>query len=166
MGKMSVQKGSSFERKIVGMYNEKFAGFCGVDTPFYRSPHSGSYWGGKNRHRLGGVTSDNQKPGDIIGPDDFRFVTECKHWKTPPSFKQFVLESPWTDFIGQASGDAHEIGRSWVLIVKYNLVPEVAVLNVSFADQFRPLVTHRVGGFIVIELKEFLSKEPSWYFVK
>ena len=87
---MSKSKGSAFERKIAKAFNERFSKFLGVELPFGRNMHSGAYFGGKNAHRVAKHDEKDVDVGDITVPLNFKYVIECKHYKTPTSLKQLI----------------------------------------------------------------------------
>ena len=79
----SKQKGNTFERKIANYLSERFQTYIGVEKAWKRNTDSGSFFGGKNQSRTEQYLTEHQQFGDIISPESFKYVIECKHYKTP-----------------------------------------------------------------------------------
>lgn len=69
------EKGKRFERDVAKFLSDTF------NKPFMRVPNSGAFTGGTNQHRIAQLDSTQVKVqrGDIVAPDDFNFVIECKN---------------------------------------------------------------------------------------
>jgi len=165
----SKQKGSTFERKIAKRLSEQFASFIGADQGFIRNRGSGSYFGGKNFHRAKGVVDEHLDVGDIITPMSFRWNLELKHYATPITFKAVMANrsAQWDKWIAQATQDTVTSKKEdFILVIKYNLVPEIVILGLSFNNN---LLFNNIGlvdykGHIVTTLDVFLSKDSMCYF--
>lgn len=68
-------KGKRFERDVAKFLTETF------NKNFMRVPNSGAFTGGKNQHRVQAMSGAQVKihRGDIIAPDEFNFIVECKN---------------------------------------------------------------------------------------
>lgn len=70
-------KGKRFERDVAKFLTELF------DKPFMRVQNSGAFTGGKNQVRTQAMSHTQIKGqrGDIIAPDEYEWVIECKNHK-------------------------------------------------------------------------------------
>lgn len=158
---MSKLKGSAFERKIAKAFNDRFSEFVGVELPFGRNMHSGAFFGGKNSHRVAKYDEKDVDVGDITVPMNFKYVIECKHYKTPTSLKQLVEQkSAMLDkWIGQNDIDAKSTGKKSMIIIKYNLVPELVMMEADIGDYFG-----RYKGYYMYSLVDVLKKNENIFF--
>ena len=126
-------KGNSFERKIANALSQRFESHTGIKQAFRRNIDSGSFFGGSNNKRV--ETHDTEKAtfGDIICPSTFDFSLECKHYKSPPSFSLLVKQDckDWDKWIQQADQDARNANKKMAIVIKYNNVDEIVILNES-----------------------------------
>jgi hypothetical protein len=131
MGVHGKAKGSSFERKIANLLSERFETKLGQKNGFRRNPDSGSFFGGSNSTRTENYNLDYAVFGDLICPRNFRYSVECKHYKSPPSFKSVISHnvSQWDQWLAQAEKDAASSSRLMSLIIKYNNVDEIVFLR-------------------------------------
>ena len=130
----SKRKGSTFERKIAKMLNERLH-----TKEFSRTPGSGAF-----------ATSPKNLPahlriqGDLITPVNFPFAVECKNGYDVQLDDLFKRKSDFQSFIKQAQGDAKSAKKEWMVIYqktrrmalvivgkRYNVKPEL-VLNESY----------------------------------
>ena len=114
MPSKSKTKGKAWEREAAHLLTEAF------DAPFQRVPSSGAFTGGANRHRMESMDENqiNASRGDLMNPDGWNAVWECKHVKK--GTVSDILEGPsaaidkwWT----QACSDARR-GELVILLVK------------------------------------------------
>lgn len=68
-------KGKRYERDIAKFLTDTF------NKPFMRVPNSGAFTGGKNQTRIANMSAGQVKGqrGDIIAPDEYNFILECKN---------------------------------------------------------------------------------------
>ena len=165
MGVNGKAKGSQFERTIANMLSARFADKTGITSSFRRNPDSGSFFGGSNKKRTETHDLDNAFFGDLICPDAFRFSVECKFYKTGPSFASIVKGkiTQWDEWIAQAAQDASSSGKEMLLIIKYNGVDEICVLDHKILD------THideavRYKNFFIYRLKDMLQLSDTLFF--
>ena len=125
----SKNKGNSFERKMANTLSKKFEPVYNKTQAFRRNPDSGSFFGGLNETRVATHHEASAHFGDIIVPPDFKFCIECKHYKDPPLLAAFLTQSisQWDKWIEQATADARKANKDFLLIIKYNRVPEIVI---------------------------------------
>ena len=77
MASKSKNKGKRYERQVAQMLSDLF------EDSFIRVPNSGAYVGGKNAVRRSQLTDNQNKTfkGDIIPPDNFNLIIECKNYE-------------------------------------------------------------------------------------
>lgn len=126
----SKNKGNSFERKISNMLSAHFSEHLGIAKGFLRNSDSGSYFGGSNAKRTETHNTEKATYGDIICPSAFRFSIECKHYKDGPSFSSILKQeyAMFDKWIGQAELDSKSSGKGVMIIMKFNNVPESAMM--------------------------------------
>ena len=140
--------------------SERFSDFTGLESAFYRNPDSGSFFGGMNENRLSTHGEEHAKFGDIICPSNFKFVVECKHYKSPPSLAAFINESikDWNNWLEQAEQDAKNSNKEILLIIKYNRVSEIILTSVNLNGK------NKYKGYSVCNLEDFLQYPDELFF--
>ena len=104
----SKAKGHNFERKIAGLFNDKFQ-----TTEFAKTPGSGAF---ATTHTL---PKHLQIYGDLITPKEFRFVIECKKGYNKENIgSAFKPDSMLNQFIEQSERDAEKSGKEPMLILE------------------------------------------------
>ena len=156
----SKKKGNSFERLISNKLSERFKIHTKLEQSFRRNSDSGSYFGGSNISRCGTHDLSNATFGDIITPDNFKFVIECKSYSSPLSLKNIMKQSdPKIDsWIKQVSQDSEVSGLCPVIIVKYNNHP----IYVISKDKSDCLIKYKEWGFMDFDM--WLNKDTSYFF--
>lgn len=156
----SKKKGNGFERIISNKLSERFENHTNLKQSFRRNVDSGSFFGGSNISRCGTHDLSSATFGDIVTPDNFKFVIECKFYANPLSLKNIMKQSdPKIDsWIKQVSQDSDVCGLSPVIIVKYNNHP-VYVISKDKSDCF---VTYKEWGFM--DFDRWLNKDISYFF--
>lgn len=127
----SKDKGSGYERKIASMLSKRFLHIYNSEKSFITNSGSGARFGGKNASKLAVTSERHHLVGDITPPDNkFKFVIECKHYKSPVTFMSVVKGSlgQWDKWINQVDTDAKSSGKQPMLVVRYNLVPDIVIL--------------------------------------
>lgn len=162
------QKGNSFERDISNRLSKIFAGILPSEQSFRRNIDSGAFFGGKNQKRLTTHIQDNQVFGDILTPDVFKFVIECKAYKTPPTFKS-IIESKvtqWDNWIAQVSQDSVNSGKIPMLIIKYNNCPLIVGVNttefntdITQVIYYKDFYFYPFDTFFNCDLNKFISSK-------
>ena len=100
-------KGNRFENKVAKMLNERFE-----TDEFCRSPGSGAF---ATTHKLPKYL---QLYGDLITPEKFRFVIECKKGYNSEGISELLNpKSNTLSMIAQASRDSRKANKKFLLIV-------------------------------------------------
>jgi len=145
----SKDKGNAFERKISNLLSKRFETVTGLTQAFRRNIDSGSFFGGSNQRRTQTHNTENAVFGDINVPSNFKFSLECKHYKEAPSFKSIMKQDvkSWDLWISQAKQDCDNAGKEMLLIVKYNGVDEIAILD-KLPQGITPIMNYK-GNFVI-----------------
>jgi len=147
----SKRKGSSFERKVVKLLNERFN-----TKEFARTPGSGAF----------GTTHSLPQHlivhGDIITPQNFKYVIECKNGYGVELDDLFNEKSDMYKFIEQAARDGEKARRPWMLIYKKDRRKEIAVVENKIDCLERGVCLH--GKYYLYLLKDILGL-PDFYWV-
>lgn len=159
----SKNKGNAFERKIANLLSDRFLNITGKPKMFRRATDSGSFFGGSNKARMDTHDTSKASFGDIIAPDDFAFSIECKHYATAPSFASMVKQEVATfdKWIGQAEQDGESSGKTPCIIVKYNNVPEIVLIESVFGT-LEPI--GRYKAYFIVPLTDFLAQDDAAFF--
>jgi Holliday junction resolvase len=149
----SKRKGSTFERKIAQMLNERFN-----TSEFCRTPGSGAFG------------STHQLPqhlivhGDLITPQNFRYTIECKNGYDLELDDMFKTKSDFYKFIEQAKNDARRVpGRDWMVIYKKNRRKEIVVVGAPLGSLKDFICIH--GKYYCYLLKDVLALPESYWFI-
>jgi hypothetical protein len=124
----SKKKGNGNELRIAKLLSEHLA-----PLKFIRTPGSGAFLGGKNfsvRQDLFAHEAMKVFVGDIVCTNetvfdyDFRFVIECKHYKTPDRLEQLMSgKSLVYKWIEEVMVDCVKVGRQGIVVFKWNNTP-------------------------------------------
>jgi Holliday junction resolvase len=111
-------KGSSFERKIAKIFNNKFN-----TTEFSRTPGSGAF---ATTHSL----PDHLKIyGDLITPQNFKYCIECKKgYNKENLYSLYNYSSDFWKFIGQCEKDSEKCNKIPMVIFKQDRHPTLAII--------------------------------------
>jgi len=140
----SKRKGSTFERKIAKILNERLG-----TKEFSRTPGSGAF-----------ATSHKNLPdhlriqGDLITPVDFPFVVECKNGYDVQIDDLFKRKSDFHSFVKQAQSDAKSAKKDWMVI--YQKTRRMALVIVGERYSVKPELVLDERYFIY-PLNEFLK---------
>lgn len=153
-------KGNSFERKIANMLSNKFESKYNKSQTFRRNPDSGSYFGGLNESRMSTHHESSVNIGDIISPPDFKFTIECKHYQSPPNISALISQHvpQWDKWIEQALSDANKIDKNFLLIIKYNRIPEFVITD---CKKFSGM---SYKNYLIMPLNDLLEYENDEFF--
>jgi hypothetical protein len=109
-------------------------------------------------------THDTEKAtfGDIICPSTFAFSIECKHYKAPPSFSLLVKQDckEWDKWINQAAQDCVSASKKMLIIIKYNNVDEIVLVDDLMG--LTPIINYK--GRFVVKLTDMLLLDDSNFF--
>lgn len=130
----SKNKGNTNERRISKLFSSTFFHVTNLESAFFRNASSGAFFGGKNQFRTQTHDKDHQEFGDIICPKNFKFAIECKHYKSPPSWKATSNQQvkQWDTWIAQATQDAINAQKKMLLIIKYNNCDDFVIVKDSY----------------------------------
>ena len=111
-------KGSTFERKICKILNERFN-----TTEFSRSPGSGAF---ATTHSL---PEHLKIYGDLITPENFKFCIECKKgYNHLNLYSLYNYSSEFWKFIEQCEKDSKKCKRIPLVIFKQDRQPTLAII--------------------------------------
>lgn len=156
------RKGSAFQLKVA----KELSKWYGKDKSFNNSPGSGAW---------STIHDSNKVPGDIVCPDDFPFVIECKKQEAFSLYKMFDREYKlFNSFWEQVCTDATRVGKKPLLIIGKNHNPtlvccriyELPFEKISSTDRYMVLLENdntapfkQVGKLILMLFSDFLN---SW----
>ena len=140
----SKRKGSTFERKIAKMLNERFE-----TKEFSRTPGSGAF---ATTHK--NLPEHLRIQGDLITPATFPFVVECKNGYDVQLDDLFKRKSDFKSFISQAQKDASHANKDWMVI--YQKTRRMAMVVVGKQFQVKPELVLD-GTYFIYPLNEFLK---------
>jgi len=140
----SKRKGSTFERKIAKMLNERFE-----TKEFSRTPGSGAF---ATTHK--NLPEHLRIQGDLITPSTFPFVVECKNGYDVQLDDLFKRKSDFKSFISQAQKDASHANKDWMVI--YQKTRRMAMVVVGKPYQVKPELVLD-GIYFIYPLNEFLK---------
>ena len=157
-------KGAAFERKIANLLSAHFEPVTGIAQSFRRNADSGSFFGGSNQKRISTHDLDHANFGDLICPKNFAFSIECKFYKSGPTFASIVKGKvpQWDEWIKQAKQDAHNSGKSMMLIIKYNGIDEVVFVEAEMVGLPLVLPYKNVYSY---RLHDILTLAPDNFFI-
>lgn len=160
----SKDKGNTYERKISNTLSERFEKTTGIKKSFIRNPGSGAYFGGQfNKRKVADYDTSKTTFGDIIVPENFNYSIECKHYKTAPLLsaisKQKVKD--WDTWYKQAKQDAEHANKKVLIIIKYNNVDAIVLLEEKLPD-IEPFIIYK--NLFCYSFEDFLSFEDDFYF--
>ena len=153
----SKRKGASFERKIANLLNKRFN-----TTEFNRTPGSGAFG---STHAL---PQHLIVHGDLITPQNFKYVIECKNGYNVDLEDLFRGKSPFYSFIEQARKDAIKVNRDWMVIYKKDRKKELVVVSSQEGLQspFDSLDNYLLvkGKYYVYLLQDVLALPEHYWF--
>lgn len=152
----SKQKGSNAEREASKIFTSRFP-----DHPFSRTFFSGAYTGGSNFGRADNMT-DEQKLmvcGDIHSDLSFKFSIEHKFYAEASFWDLFNDSSDLHSWMEQAQHDADFIGKSPMLVVKYNNKKRIVYIHEKPSE---PIFSH--NGWNCYWLEDLFKQPDSFFF--
>lgn len=119
MAKSSGVKGDAFERDVAKFFNQMYK-----VSSFARSPGSGALVGKTNYKKKAGLSASaiHTMICDIITPDDFPYVVECKFYADKPIFHTLIKDKERTVdiWLGEVEFDAKNADKKPMLVFKTN----------------------------------------------
>lgn len=161
----SKNKGNTNERRISKLLSSTFYHYTLLESAFFRNASSGAFFGGKNQFRTQTHDKDHQEFGDIICPKNFKFTIECKHYKSPPSWKAVSTQQikQWDTWIAQASQDATNAGKKMLLIIKYNNCDDFVIVADSYDvpcfGHYKGYNLYLLSDFLTISIEKFFDEK-------
>ena len=132
--KNSRTKGSTFERQIAKVLNDRFN-----TTEFSRSPGSGAF---ATTHSL----PDHLKIyGDLITPQKFKFCIECKKgYNNQNLYSLYNYSSDTWKFVEQCEKDSQKCSKVPMVIFKQDRQPTLAIIpqSVEVTDDIKYIEIH------------------------
>ena len=116
----SRRKGNAFERKISSLLNERFE-----TKEFCRSHGSGAF---ATTHVL---PQHIKVHGDLITPEKFKFVVECKSGYSVELDDLYKPKSDFWEFIKQAKRDGDAANKDWLMVYQKTRRKAIVVSNVK-----------------------------------
>jgi Holliday junction resolvase len=148
-------KGSTFERQIAKMLNEKFS-----TKEFSRTPGSGAF---ATTHSL----PDHLKIyGDLITPQNFKFCIECKKgYNQVNHYSLLDYSSKLWEFIDQCQKDSEKCGKIPMVIFKQDrqrtlVITDSNNISMNYYPSIEIKKEHRKYKIYYLE---DLLKEGSWF---
>lgn len=139
----SRRKGNAFEREIAKILNARFD-----TTEFCRSPGSGAF---ATTHKLPQYMKVH---GDLITPENFKFILECKSGYDITFEDIFKPKSDLYKFIDQAKRDAKKANKDWLVIYKKTRHKPFVVTSKKYSLNTVVVINDE---YYVYKLSDFLS---------
>lgn len=158
--KNSRTKGSTFERQIAKMLNERLG-----TTEFSRTPGSGAF---ATTHSL----PDHLKIyGDLITPQNFKYCIECKKgYNNINLYSLYNDSSDFWKFINQCQKDADKCGKVPLVIFKQDRQPTLAIIpsNIEPDQSYYCLTLEdkdKINKYKIYLFDELLKYEPATFWI-
>ena len=147
-------KGSTFERKICKILNERFN-----TTEFSRSPGSGAF---ATTHSL---PEHLKIYGDLITPETFKYCIECKKgYNHLNLYSLFNYSSDLWKFVAQCEKDSKKCCKLPMIIFKQDRQPTLAIvpIHVQFLQMNNYIETK--NGYRLYMFEELIKCWDSMWF--
>jgi len=149
-------KGSSFERSIAKLLNDRFN-----TTEFSRTPGSGAF---ATTHTL----PDHLKIyGDLITPQNFKYCIECKKgYNKENLYSLYNYSSDFWKFIDQCEKDSEKCQKIPMVIFKQDRQQTLTIVPYNILYQSNKYIEiHKEEKIYRIYLLEDILKEPDYAWV-
>jgi hypothetical protein len=163
MAVLSKNKGNNFERKTAKAFSARFSQYTGLTSAWRRDITSGSFFGKSNQSRLISHGSENANFGDLLGPENFKYSLECKHYKAPPSLNA-IIKQDWKlldEWISQAQQDAGNAGKIWMIVIKFNNIDEFVLIPELFGT-LQSVFNYK--KYFAVSLKAMFEQPDDYFF--
>jgi hypothetical protein len=162
----SGKKGKRVELEVVKDLNSRFAKVLAADPSkgkFSRSVGSGNRWG-QNVHLS--RTATNIYSGDIVCPDNFRFVLESKGGYNDIDLCTIFggSQSELDSFLKQVESDSERCGRKPMLVWKKDRKPRLVFLQAEDMPARDFSVALRYGRWTAVSYEELMKEDDSFFF--
>ena len=142
------RKGASYERQLAKKLNLRFN-----TKDFSRTPGSGAF---ATTHSL---PKHLQIHGDLITPENFRFVIEAKRGYDITLEDLWKPKSNFYTFIDQARRDGRAAHKPWLLVYKKDRQKELVICEHKFSITERALIRDKYYIYLLDDLLKLDSSE-------
>lgn len=154
--KNSRAKGAAFENKVAKQLNERFD-----TTDFSRTPGSGAF---ATTHKL---PQHLQLHGDLITPQTFRFIVECKKGYNDLSLDALLNEKSklweWLDTLERDMAAANKPG---ILLVAQDRRPTILIRKKDDRKHNNQVIIKKEDReYTMTSLEEFLDYSNDWFYL-
>ena len=139
----SRRKGNAFEREVAKLFNTRFN-----TKDFCRSPGSGAF---ATTHEL---PQHIKVHGDLITPEHFKFILECKSGYDVTFEDVFKPKSDLYKFVEQARRDAKRADRDWLVVYKKTRHKPFVITSKPYKLHTMVVVNNE---YFIYTLADFLS---------
>ena len=149
-------KGSSFERAIAKILNDRFN-----TTEFSRTPGSGAF---ATTHTL---PAHLKIYGDLITPQNFKYCIECKKgYNKENLYSLYNYSSDFWKFIEQCEKDSEKCSRIPLVIFKQDRQPILAIVpeSIAFDSNLKYIDIHKNITYRIYLFKELLKCWDTMWF--
>tara|TARA_R110002124_G_C8733634_1_gene496835 strand:+ start:184 stop:711 length:528 start_codon:yes stop_codon:yes gene_type:complete len=132
----SKAKGSTFERNIAKILNDRFN-----TSEFSRSPGSGAF---ATTHTL---PEHLKIYGDLITPQNFKYCIECKKgYNNLNLYSLYNNSSEWWGFLEQCQKDSDKCGKIPMVIFKQDRQPTLCIIpeHISPIKELQYIEIHKI----------------------
>ena len=137
------RKGAAYERQLAKKLNETFN-----TKDFSRTPGSGAF---ATTHKL---PEHLQIHGDLITPENFKFVIEAKRGYDITLEDLWKPKSNFYKFIDQARRDGRAANKPWLLIYKKDRQKDIVICEHKFDIKEKAIIK---GKYNIYLLKDILD---------
>lgn len=141
------RKGAAYERQLAKKLNNRFN-----TKDFSRTPGSGAF---ATTHKL---PKHLQIHGDLITPEDFKFVIEAKRGYGITLEDLWKPKSNFYKFIQQARRDGREANKPWLLVYKKDRQKDIVICEHKFDLVEKALIK---GKYYIYILEDLLKLPDS-----
>jgi hypothetical protein len=166
----SKKKGNRWELQVCKILGSAF------DDEFRRVPMSGGFVGGRNKFRNYFVNENaqSQLTGDIITPEWFPFIIECKNYNDSPKIHNLLSigDKDLDDWVRQAKDEAKTAKKDWLII--FNMTSKRKNFAVVDFDRFYAVLKDKevvypnnyfvYKGTLILDFEQFVKKFITFYF--
>jgi hypothetical protein len=144
-------KGSTFERNIAKLLNDRFN-----TSEFSRSPGSGAF---ATTHTL---PEHLKIYGDLITPQNFKYCIECKKgYNNLNLYSLYNYSSEWWCFLEQCQKDSDKCGKIPLVIFKQDRQPTLAIVPdyVKTLKRLQYIEIHKMHNFTKMSYRIYKFEE-------
>jgi hypothetical protein len=162
----SGKKGKRVELELVKTLNHRFQKTLASNPElgsFSRSISSGNRWG-QNVHLS--KNAINTYSGDIVCPDNFKFVLESKGGYNDIDLCSVFGggQSELDGFLAQVTSDSERCGRKPLLLWKKDRKPRLAFLKAEDLPSMDLKCSMKYGEWIALNYEDLMGLDDSFFF--